>query len=990
MSSGVNSGSLVFENSFRSCWVVAGPATAPIPEAPLDLAGCEPPDLARPDAVQAGVHVVLLDPRSLRVLALSAGCRALTDQPLDRCLAQSLAGLLAESSADEVSRLLISHPGHPLALSVTSRRGEPCWVSRFNSEGRIGLLVEPLPSTAPSAPADWDPALKALMAGVGHLNGGPVGGGDGLEGFCQRMADLMREVIGFQRVMVYRFDPDWNGTVIAESRLAGVASSYRGLTFPASDIPPQARELFQLTAVRPTIDVEAEPEPLLYAEGEAGSADLGACIYRAVADAHRTYLRNMGVRASLTLALTVNGRLWGLVACHHLDGPRRVDPPKLALFRSLSEIFSLALARVVEQEEHSLLERVGHLGQWLQRQITVSRRPDFQADVIQRIKGRLRPLLGCDSVAYRDGERLYRSPGAPSEAAIEAIARFYGSWSRRHGRAVLVTSELQGYGLDLSPADARKAAGVVVVGGTAIAPLLMLFRRPSPLPSTWAGDPDHRVKRVPGSDRLDPRSSFELFVRERRGDSDSWPSVTPRAVLELRDALKQAHWILRSRLDAQELERSHLKAVLAHEEVLHAALHDPLTGLANRRHLYERLRENAQVPLALLHLDLDGFKAVNDTLGHEVGDQLLVQIAEILRDTLRENDLAVRLGGDEFVVLTELAHDRTALEGLARRIIARVSRPHLIQEQVCRLGVSIGIALGNPQDPRASNLLRQSDVALYESKRRGKGCFTVYTPELDAAIREELQLAEELAVALQRDELVVYFQPQFLVESGELVGVEALLRWNHPRLGVLEPSRFLPIARKCGLLGSVDAHALQLIDHTYQRWCAEGIAVQKLSINVSAEQLCCAGFTDQVKALGIPPEVLTLELLESIYLDQPNPSVQAALQELQQLGIRIELDDFGSGHTSVLSLMAVQPNGLKVDKGLVIPALSCVETTRLLRLVVGMGHALEIDVTAEGVESPAHVALVKQLRCRRMQGYGLARPMQPEAFAELAREATVA
>jgi diguanylate cyclase (GGDEF)-like protein len=499
------------------------------------------------------------------------------------------------------------------------------------------------------------------------------------------------------------------------------------------------------------------------------------------------------------------------------------------------------------------------------------------------------------------------------------------------------------------------------------------------------------VQRVPGSERLDPRSSFELFLREHRGDSDPWPSVTPRVALELRDALKQAHWILRSRLDALELERSHLQALLAHEEMLHAALHDPLTGLANRRHLYERLRDGGhgsagqRQPLALLHLDLDGFKAVNDSLGHEVGDQLLVQVAEILRDTVREHDLAVRLGGDEFVVLTDLAHDRAALEGLARRIIARVSRPHLIQEQVCRLGVSIGIALGSAQDPRASNLLRQSDVALYESKRRGKGCFTVYTQELDAAIREEQRLADELAVALQRGELAVHYQPQFLVESGALVGVEALLRWNHPRLGILQPSSFLPIAQKAGLLGEVDAHALQLIDRTYQRWLAEGIVVQKLSINVSAEQLCSAGFAEQVKALGIPPEVLSLELLESIYLDQPSPSVLAALQELKQLGVRIELDDFGSGHTSVLSLMAVQPDGLKVDKGLVIPALSCVETTRLLRLVVGMGHALEIDVTAEGVESPEHVALVKRLRCRRMQGYGLARPMQPEAFAQLMR-----
>jgi len=275
------------------------------------------------------VHVVLLDPRSLRVLALSAGCRCLSGRPASSSFIEPLGGLLSDASADQLRQLLISQPGHPLGLAVTSRRGELFWLSRFSSEGRIGLQLEPLPPSASASSQvsadvgaatlpDWDPALKALMAGMGNLNGQPVAGAEGLAAFSQRMADLMREVIGFQRVMVYRFDPDWNGTVIAESRAAGVTSSYRGLTFPASDIPPQARQLFQLTAVRPTIDVEADPEPLLYAEGQSTGADLAGCGYRAVADAHRRYLRNMGVRASLTLALTVNGRLWGLVACHHL------------------------------------------------------------------------------------------------------------------------------------------------------------------------------------------------------------------------------------------------------------------------------------------------------------------------------------------------------------------------------------------------------------------------------------------------------------------------------------------------------------------------------------------------------------------------------------------------------------------------------------------------------------------------------------------------
>ena len=967
----------------------------PTLESPLDLWGCTPPDLARPDAVQAGVHVLLLDPLSLRPVAVSEGCRRLTDRrSLKRCFRYPLGGFWSDGSARQMTHLLQQDPSDPLGLMVTSDGGESFWISRFTSEGRIGLLVEPLPARTAAANdlADVDPSLRVLMTGLGDFN-------DTLEessepavlAFAQRMATLMREAIDFQRVMVYRFDPDWNGTVIAEARAGDVTESYFGLTFPASDIPQQARQLFQSASVRPTIDVLADPQRLIYAPGETPGADLSACRYRAVADVHREYLNNMGVRASLTLALTVNGRLWGLVACHHFRGPVHVDPLKLVMFRSLSEIFSLALSRLVQADEHRLMKRIGRLGQWLQQRVALSHSLDFQNDVMPALRTRLVRLLGCQSFAYSDASELYRSPGAPSAEAIKVIAGFFRRWSREHGRPVLMTSNIQGYGLQLSAADARKAAGVVALGGSGNQPLLLLFRSPSTQPTTWAGDPDHRVERAPGSDRLDPRSSFEVFVQEHRGDSDPWPTYISRVALELRDALKQAHWIHRSRLDARELERSHHHLVQAKEEMRHAAMHDALTGLANRRSLKEYFRDaipnrsDQASPLAFLHLDLDGFKLVNDTFGHDIGDQLLVEVSEILREVVRQSDLIVRLGGDEFAILTCHAEDRAALEGLARRLITRLARPHLISEKVCRIGVSIGITLGRPDDQEASNLLRQSDVALYESKRRGKGCFTFYTDELDAAIREELKLSEELVKALQNNELEVYYQPQFSVSTHQLVGVEALLRWNHPTRGVLVPPSFLPIAQKAGLLGAVDAHALELIDQCYQNWLELGIHVPKVSINVSADQLCSPGFAQRVLELRMPPEVITLELLESIYLDEPNPSVLAALQTLQQVGIRVELDDFGSGRTSVLSLMAVEPDGLKVDKHLVIPALNSKETARLLRLVVSMGHALEIGVTAEGVESDPHMDLVANLGCDVMQGYGLARPMREPSIVQLMR-----
>ena len=700
-------------------------------------------------------------------------------------------------------------------------------MTRFRSDDSIGLLLEPREDLeAGSLTGTDDPAVLATVAGIGRLN--DLQADDDLETFAQRMGELLQELNGFDRVMVYRFDSDWNGTVIAEARQPQVEASYLGLTFPASDIPPQARQLFQQAAARPTIDVACDPQPLLYADGVSGPADLSHCSYRAVAPVHREYLGNMAVRASLTLALTVRGKLWGLVACHHLSGPRKVDPLQLALLRTLSEILSLALARVLERQEHGLLERVHQLGHWLQQRSSLSPRPDFQADVVRQLIRRLKPMLGCDSFVYRDGDQLYRSSGAPSAAAIETIAQFFGRWSREHAQPALVTAELQGYGLPLSAADARKAAGAVVLGDGRSTQQLMLFRLPAVVPSTWAGDPDGRVLQPEGSDRLDPRSSFELFLRENRTDAEAWPAGIVPSVDKLRAVLRQAHWITFSRIEAQERESLRLQAVAAEERMSHAALHDPLTGLPNRRFLQDRLqqliaRPREQAPAwALLHLDLDDFKAVNDNFGHDTGDQLLVKVAQILRQQVREQDLVIRLGGDEFVVLAQRldGDDEEELPVLARRLIASVSRAHLIKEHICRIGLSIGIACCDADQLPVSALLNRSDLALYESKRRGKTCFSFYSEELDARLREEMLLLSELQDALEWDtseqpQLDVYLQPQFSVADGALIGAEALLRWHHPRLGLLTPPAFLYVADKNRLMASLDAYVLKQIGRAH-------------------------------------------------------------------------------------------------------------------------------------------------------------------------------
>jgi len=934
--------------------------------------------------VQAGIYVVLLDPHRLTAVALSANCSELTGDAVQASFGQLLGGLWHPSSADQLLRALEEDEG-PLGLMLESGLGQRLWVSSFRSDQRIGLLLEPVsPELSQQCETGAEADLLQLVAATTKFGTTESTSDLSLEAFSQQLTDLIRRVVGYERVMVYRFDSDWNGTVLAESRDPALASSYLGLTFPASDIPAPARALFQRIAARPTIDQACDPVPLLYAPGESPRSDLSDCPYRAVAPVHRLYLANMGVRGSLTLALTVSGRLWGLIACHHLSGPRGLNPVLLALMRSVSAIYSIALARLVERDGYALSEMVRRLGVDLQRQAASTSSYQFRAELLQPLAGQLADAFACSGVAYCWNGQVSCSAGAPSPQAVEALMAFHDQWSQQHGRPMLATADLQSYGLALEPEDAARAAGAVVLGG---ASTLVLFRRPSALPTSWAGDPEQRVQRPPHSTRLDPRSSFELFVQQHQGQSAPWESGLLRVVAPLRDALDQALWTLEARRQTHQLEQARLQALQAQAEMVQAALHDPLTGLANRRQLYAVL-QSRRFPaerLALLHLDLDGFKAVNDTFGHPTGDLLLERLAAALKGHVRQGDLVVRLGGDEFAVLTDAADAGVALETLCRRLIAVVSKPQIVNNQVCQVGLSIGAAFADRESADAARLLAESDRALYESKKFGKGTFTFYSQALEMAYNDDLQLAEELRWGLEQGQLQAFYQPLFAVKTGRLLGAEALLRWNHPRHGLMAPGRFLAMAQRMQLLREVDRIMLNLIQRDYLEWRSQGLRVETLGINLSREQFLSDGFLEEIHRLQIPRRVLCLELQESLYMRQPDTSLLRTLKLIQSLGIRVELDDFGSGSSSVRSLMSVRPDGLKVDKDLVIPALCHQDTNRLLRLVVGMGHALDLEVTAEGVENAEHVELVRELQCTRMQGYGLAKPMDAAAFLAFAQ-----
>ncbi|QPN59654.1 EAL domain-containing protein [Synechococcus sp. CBW1002] len=929
------------------------------------------------------------------MVAASENCAALFDLSLPELLKRSPEQLFGGEAAAVLAGVLTQDRGLQ-NFSLETSSGLSLQASCFSCRPYVGLCLEH-PSLADHAGRQEEPSptelLRSITTATCLLQTIDEASEDGLEPFSNTMVNVVRTITGFDRVMLYRFDSDWNGIVIAEDRAPEVATSYLGLHFPSSDIPRAARHLFHANSVRTLVDMQRPASALQYtkAYSQAQPVDLGQCHYRDVSDVHRRYLVNMGVRSSLTFALSVNNKLWGLIACHNMDRSRQISPTQLVIFKSFSDIMSVGLSRILARQEKQALDEITRLCNWIRDQSAKSVSTNFVEVILRPIVDQLPDLIGCDGFVYISPAVLFSSDNAPSASGIEKVRCFFRDWSRHQQSSSLITARLRDYGVSLSSSDQTKAAGVIAIQNADDATKMLLFRRPRLFSSTWAGDPKHRVVRLEGGGGLDPRSSFERFVEENHHSCLEWTLADQAVAFQLFDTLSHAQFVMDRRDSFEALKIAKLEAIEATERMTHAAMHDELTGLANRRMLEIELQGSIERSLlsldepeakltALLHLDLDGFKRVNDTLGHDSGDQLLVMVANSIRGCLRREDLAARMGGDEFIVLTSCGRSKDAIEALASRLLQVLSNPIQISGKVCRISASIGIAIVNRQDNSSSSLLRRADIALYESKRKGKGCYSFYDENLDKAFNQEVQLAEEFEIGFSRSELLLYYQPLFRADSRRLVGAEALVRWNHPRMGLLAPGQFFNAVDQARMMPALDHFSLSQARDDLRRWMEQGLSLSKLSVNVSADRLLSQDLVKHVRALDFPDGVLVFELLESIYLDYPDQDLLDKIRDLQDLGVRIELDDFGTGRTSVISLMSVKPSGIKLDRGLVIPSQESQDARCLMKLVVDMGHSLGISVTAEGVENMGTAKLAHDFGCDMLQGYGLGRPMPPDHF----------
>jgi diguanylate cyclase (GGDEF)-like protein len=464
--------------------------------------------------------------------------------------------------------------------------------------------------------------------------------------------------------------------------------------------------------------------------------------------------------------------------------------------------------------------------------------------------------------------------------------------------------------------------------------------------------------------------------------SDAFDADETKLLAELADDLSYGIASLR---ESEERWRIEL-------ELERQANYDALTGLANRSTLEARLQESAADAkrrgnkFALMFVDLDRFKMVNDTLGHAVGDKLLCEVARLLEDSVRESDTVARLGGDEFVVLLRDVGTMADAARVADRIIAALSAPLRIDGHQILSGASVGVSLFPDDTDDVASAMRHADLAMYHAKSLGGGTFRFFSPEMNARMAQHYAMEADLRRALENGELLVHYQPQVSLVGGAISGSEALVRWRHPVKGMVSPAEFIPLAEETGLMEPLGEWVLRDVCAQLRRWLDEGLPVVPVAVNLSARQLRQATLVSSIKevlvAHALEPSFLKLEVTESAVMHDVDAAV-ATMKGLKALGVGLSLDDFGTGYSSLSYLKRFPIDDLKIDKSFVHDVTTDPDSATICNSIIGLAHSLKLRVIAEGVETEAQMQYLRQRGCDEVQGYLFSKPLPVDEFARM-------
>ncbi|MCW2777689.1 MAG: hypothetical protein JWN17_1414 [Frankiales bacterium] len=925
------------------------------PTLPADLTTCDREPIHLSEAIQP--HGVLLAARGsdLSVVRVSANSAdhlglapaALLGSPLSVALGSEVVGRLRsvlEDPASSGTDPVVCHPPGRGAYELT-------WF-------RVGetVVVELEPA------ADHEPVFVSLLFSDLRQAMTAIDTATGVTELCDRAATAMKELTSYDRVMVYRFHADEHGEVVAE-QCEPDQEAFLGLHYPASDIPRQARTLYLLNHLRVIADVGYAPSPLVCtADDAAEPLDLSQSGLRSVSPLHVAYLQNMGVGATLAVSLFRGTRLWGMVVCHHRT-PKRIDAQMRAACRVLGQLFSLQLVALEHLEHHAYRLQLAEVETALVARMTTA---SSLSDALAAPGPSPVDLTGADGMVARlDGQTVTVGAVPPPDA----VERLLDELRVDEDAAMFVCHDLAGRFPAMAP-HRGVAAGVIALPLSAhYVDHVLWFRGETVHEDRWGGDPDKAMTRSPASgpdglEVLTPRLSFDSYRRQVHGQCRPWHSAEVAAAAALAVGIPD------------------LLLTRARDHFAHLAMHDQLTGLPNRALLLDHtslaLAREPREPggTALLFIDLDRFKLVNDSLGHDAGDDLLRQAAARLVVLNRATDTVARIGGDEFIVLCERVTPALAAQ-IADRIVVAFQQPFVLGGGEAVVTASIGWALAG-RDTSSAELLRDADTAMYRVKRSGRNAVTPFTAEMRDLKVRRTEIEVGLRPALEDRELVLHYQPLHSID-GRLCGFEALARWPLPGRGMVPPAEFIPVAEAVGVIGHLTAWALDEGLGDLATWRQQHPDLDlALSVNVTAAEMASDELLDSIDAslarLRLPPSALCIELTEGALVTDDDQKL-AFLTALRERGVRLSIDDFGTGFSALSYLTQLPVDELKIDRSFITGLPTVKANVVVVAAIVSLGHQLGLQVLAEGVETVEELATLRRLGCDLVQGYLLGRPM---------------
>jgi two-component system, chemotaxis family, sensor kinase Cph1 len=769
---------------------------------------------------------------------------------------------------------------------------------------------------------------------------------------------------GYDRVMMYRFLPNWHGEVVHE-RCRPRIEGFLGLRFPASDIPPNARQMFTLNWQRTIVDVDSDATPILKWTEDAPPLDLTYSTLRSAHPAHIQYLKNMGVQASLTLSMVVNGKLWGLIACHHLSARALPIQDRLA-FEEMTRIVSLHLTNLlglIEQRSQSQLRQ------------ELSRLQGAMSTVGDDARLALSSNLGMMRQTFSSGGAWLRFEGedfftglVPDKLSLAPLRDLLELLPREHvSHYDTLPESLQPY-----RALQANASGILFIplGSTDFIALM----RPEVIETVnWAGKPEARADSAgQASLPLTPRNSFAVWSERVRNTSEPWIAME---------------------LEFGEKLRIDLELFLGTARLEQIALHDSLTGLANRLLFERRLQEEVRNAMArnstfaVYMIDLDRFKQVNDTFGHAAGDQVLTEAAARLLSVVTPQDTVARLGGDEFAIIQAGLDGRSSAVSMAGKIVQAVSQVYEISGNMAEIGASVGVAICPSDSVESVELLESADLALYQVKRSGRNAYSMYAPEMRKAISRSTD-GELLVKALRDSEFKLHYQPIVDARSRELRGLEAFLRWHQPGVGVRAAGEFMPLVEQKRLGPAVGEWVMDAVFRQYQEWLREGLPMVPITINIGTDEFASQDLLGQFERLGALYETgwqwLRLDIKEQALMADVQHAIRK-LGKLREAGIGANLDNFRRGFVPLGYLTQLPFQGIKLDATLFDHKDSRPHFNALFNVVQSIAKVFSAQLTVTKIETREMRETLRNQRVDLLQGFAIAQPSEAAQAAEWLR-----